>query len=64
MTGGLESLVEPVSLVESFVRHPPQGFTAEYSPAGMPTFLAPFDLLTTADDALRQAVRKIGRAHV
>ena len=46
--------LEPVGLVEHFLRHPPVGFVAGLSPSGMPTFIAPFDLLTTADDALRR----------
>ena len=46
--------LEPGSLVEQFLAHPPQGFSVQRSTSGMPTFLAPFDLLTTADDALRQ----------
>jgi predicted N-acyltransferase len=36
------------------MQHPPLGFTVERSPQGMPCFMAPFDLLTTADDALRR----------
>jgi hypothetical protein len=59
MEAALESLVEPISLVGSFVRHPPQGFDAAYTPSGMPTFVAPFDLLTTADDGLRDALRRL-----
>lgn len=50
--------LEPAALVEHFLAHPPQGFTAQRTASGMPAFLAPFDLLTTADDALR---RRIGR---
>ena len=38
------------------MQQPPRGFTVEFSPQGMPTFLAPFDLLTTADDALRRRI--------
>lgn len=48
--------LEPAVLVEHFLAHPPAGFTARRSPSGLPTFLAPFDLLTTADDALRRRV--------
>jgi hypothetical protein len=57
--GSLLGLVEPASLVEAFLRHPPQGFTAELTPSGMPSFVAPFDLLTTADDGLRAAVQRL-----
>jgi predicted N-acyltransferase len=55
----LVGLVEPTSLIEAYLRHPPEGFSAELTPSGMPSFLAPFDLLTTADDALRDAVRRL-----
>lgn len=50
------SQLEPESLLAQFLAHPPQGFSAALSPSGMPTFEAPFDLLTTADDALRRWV--------
>ncbi|MEN9705030.1 MAG: hypothetical protein RLZZ393_909 [Pseudomonadota bacterium] len=55
----LVSLVEPASLVDAFVQHPPLGFQAEFTPDGMPTFVAPFDLLTTADDPVRRAVQNL-----
>ena len=48
--------LEPDALVEQFLAHPPAEFTARRSPSGMPLFEAPFDLLTTADDALRRRV--------
>ena len=48
--------LEPAALVEQFLAHPPVGFAAESSPSGVPTFLAQFDLLTTADAALRQRI--------
>ena len=48
--------LEPAALVEQFLAHPPVGFTAESSPSGLPTFLAQFDLLTTADGALRKRI--------
>jgi Acetyltransferase (GNAT) domain len=51
--------LEPGSLVEQFLAHPPQGFSVQRSTSGMPTFLAPFDLLTTADDALRRRVTSL-----
>ncbi len=35
---------------------PPIGFSAEWSPQGMPSFLAPFNLLTTADDGVRRRI--------
>ena len=46
--------LEPDGLLAAFSRHPPLGFTVEPSPQGMPCFMAPFDLLTTADDGLRR----------
>jgi predicted N-acyltransferase len=48
--------LEPDALLDAYMAHPPQGFTVERSSQGMPCFLAPFDLLTTADDALRRRV--------
>ena len=48
--------LEPESLLRQFLAHPPDGFVAGTTPSGMPTFVAPFDLLTTADDAVRQRV--------
>ncbi|MCW8808856.1 MAG: GNAT family N-acetyltransferase [Rhodanobacter sp.] len=50
------SQLEPDALLGAFMAQPPLGFTVERSPQGMPSFLAPFDLLTTADDALRRRV--------
>lgn len=50
------SQLEPDALFRAFQAHPPQGFTVERSPQGMPCFVTPFDLLTTADDALRRRV--------
>ncbi|MBU6248875.1 MAG: GNAT family N-acetyltransferase [Xanthomonadaceae bacterium] len=51
--------LEPENLLRQFLAHPPDGFTAGTTPSGMPTFVAPFDLLTTADDALRQRVMRL-----
>jgi len=48
--------LEPENLLRQFLAHPPDGFMAGTTPSGMPTFVAPFDLLTTADDALRRRV--------
>lgn len=48
--------LEPDALLEAFVQHPPLGFTVGHSAQGMPIFVAPFDLLTTADDGLRRRV--------
>ncbi|MDE1894812.1 MAG: GNAT family N-acetyltransferase [Xanthomonadaceae bacterium] len=51
--------IEPDALLRAFMRHPPAGFAVEHSPQGMPCFVAPFDLLTTADDALRRRVARL-----
>ena len=53
------SQLEPDALLAHFMAQPPLGFAAELSPQGMPTFAAPFDLLTTADDALRRRVTRL-----
>ncbi|MEO7071630.1 MAG: GNAT family N-acetyltransferase [Rhodanobacter sp.] len=50
------SQLEPDSLLAAFVAQPPAGFEVTCSPQGMPTFAAPFDLLTTADEAVRRFV--------
>lgn len=46
--------LEPASLLSAFLRHPPEGFDVLTLPAPChePVFVAPFDLLTTADPAL------------
>ncbi|WCM92654.1 GNAT family N-acetyltransferase [Acidovorax sp. NCPPB 2350] len=50
--------LEPPSLVDHARAHPPQGFAwLEGLPA--PAFAAPFDLLTTADDALKDRARAL-----
>lgn len=44
--------LEPAGLLQQFSAHPPEGFALlPHWPA--PAFTAPFDLLTTADDALK-----------
>ena len=53
------SQLEPEALVWHFMRHPPQGFRTEAGPDGMPGFVAPFDLLTTAEPALRERVHAL-----
>jgi len=59
--------LEPDALVDAFVAHPPEGFalleggprpTAEARRAA-PVFAAPFDLLTTADAALRRRTESL-----
>jgi len=56
MAPGFQNLLEPAVLVAHFLAHPPQGFSARTTPLGTPAFTARFDLLTTADDALRRRV--------
>lgn len=51
--------LEPDALLQAFMAHPPLGFGVELSPQGMPCFVAPFNLLTTADDALRRRVARL-----
>lgn len=48
--------LEPDVLLEQFLAHPPAGFVVGRTPSGLPFFRAPFDLLSTADDALRRRV--------
>lgn len=51
--------LEPDALIGHFLAHPPRGFAVGCTASGLPSFLAPFDLLTTADDALRQRVCRL-----
>ena len=51
------SQLEPEALVRHFLSHPPDGFNATTSIHDVPMFTAPFDLLTTADEALQRKVR-------
>jgi predicted N-acyltransferase len=51
--------LEPDALVNLFDAHPPQGFTTFVTAPGIPAFVASFDLLTTADDALRRRVHAL-----
>lgn len=55
----LHDLLEPPGLVRHFLAHPPDGFAAAPLPCGTPAFVAPFDLLTTADDDLRRRVSRL-----
>jgi predicted N-acyltransferase len=48
--------LEPDGLLRHFRAHPPTGFQALDGTQGTPLFVAPFDLLTTADDALRRRI--------
>ena len=53
---GFRNLLEPAALVGHFLAHPPDGFAVRPLASGTPAFVAPFDLLTTADEALRRRV--------
>ena len=53
------NLLEPRALVDHFLAHPPEGFAALTTPSGTPAFVAPFDLLTTADAGLRRRVSRL-----
>jgi hypothetical protein len=52
----LRNLLEPRALVRHFLSHPPTDFSALTTRSGTPAFIARFDLLTTADDALRRRI--------
>lgn len=52
----LRNLLEPAALVRHFLDHPPIDFETATFDSGTPAFVARFDLLTTADDALRRRV--------
>lgn len=51
--------LEPDALLAAFMVEPPAGFAVDHSPQGMPAFVAPFDLLTTADVALRRRLARL-----
>ena len=51
--------LEPDALLQAFMACPPVGFVVELSPQGMPCFVAPFNLLTTAEDNLHQRVMRL-----
>ncbi|KAA1284613.1 GNAT family N-acetyltransferase [Alcaligenes faecalis] len=54
----LLNALEPAGLVQRFLSYPPEGFTA-LDELPMPAFQAPFDLLTTADDELKERIRRL-----
>ncbi|MNR98703.1 hypothetical protein D3C72_299170 [compost metagenome] len=59
MSGARLNQLEPDALVDLFDRHPPQGFAPFALVRGIPAFVASFDLLTTADDALRRRLHAL-----
>ncbi|KGR38350.1 GNAT family N-acetyltransferase [Xanthomonas vasicola] len=48
--------LEPEALLRGFIAHPPHGFQAERLESGLPLFRTHLNLLTTADQALRNKV--------
>ncbi len=52
--------LEPTSLINAFMRHPPNGFEIlSDASSGTPAFAAPLDLLTTADETLRRRMQEL-----
>jgi uncharacterized protein len=51
--------LEPNELIDNFLTHPPQDFSAWLSEDGVPVFSAKFDLLTTADDNFKNKIEKL-----
>lgn len=51
--------LEPNELIDSFLTHPPQYFSAWLSKDGVPLFSAKFDLLTTADESFKHKIQKL-----
>ena len=51
--------LEPDALLHAFMTHPPVGFAVETSAQGMPCFVAPFNLLTTAEESLHRRVVRL-----
>ncbi|TBR14183.1 MAG: GNAT family N-acetyltransferase [Lysobacter sp.] len=50
--------LEPPALAKHFITHPPRAFTAATLANGVVAFTAPFDVLTTADTAMRQRISR------
>lgn len=56
----LAGQLEPEALLAHFRHHLPLGFAPlAGAPPELPAFVAPFDLLTTADDGLKQRLRRL-----
>ncbi len=61
-TQSLANLIEPLSLIDSFLDHPPVGFTPlMIGPPGrsVPAFLMSFPLLTSLDDSKKKLLRSV-----
>lgn len=56
--------LEPESLLDAILRHPPDDFEAGRDADGTPAFTARFDLLTTADHDLQRLVRALPFYHL
>lgn len=54
-----ETALEPAQLVDQFVAHPPEGFDARMTEAGLPVFVADYDLTTTLDEGLAGRLRSL-----
>lgn len=54
--------LEPAGLVGHFIAHPPENFSAFTTTAGIPVFLADFDLLTTADKGAKDFLARLPAA--
>lgn len=51
--------LEPASLIQHFLTHPPQAFKAWVGSAGLPVFATRYDLLTTLDPTIRDKVTRL-----
>lgn len=51
--------IEPESLIDAFLAHPPHGFLADTDDDGGAVFIAPFDVLTTLSPAVRSRVLRV-----
>ncbi len=59
-----DNSLEPLGLIQHFLRHPPEGFEAVVSAMGQPGFWAKFDLLTTADEKTLRLIDTLPAASV
>lgn len=50
--------LEPQALIDTFLKHPPEGFTARLSQNGTPWFATRFDLLTTLNKSDLDKIRR------
>lgn len=51
--------LEPDIMLDAFLASPPVGFAVSCDAGGTPAFEADFDLLTTADESLRQRIQRL-----